>query len=94
ALMDKVTQQNAASSEESSAAAAELNSQSSDLHNLVSTFELTRPATEEPLRRPPSASPERPVPQKKSNGSSARSSIALTPEEVIPLDGDIAFKDF
>jgi len=43
-LMDKVTQQNAASSEQSSAAATELNSQSSDLHNLVATFQIERRA--------------------------------------------------
>ncbi|HVP68845.1 MAG TPA: methyl-accepting chemotaxis protein, partial [Anaeromyxobacteraceae bacterium] len=40
ALMDKVTQQNAASSEESSAAAAELNSQSTALSGLLGTFRI------------------------------------------------------
>jgi methyl-accepting chemotaxis protein len=40
--MDKVTQQNAASSEESSSAAQELASQSEQLAGMVGTFQIDR----------------------------------------------------
>ena len=97
-LMDKVTQQNAASSEESSAAAAELNSQSTDLHNLLSTFRLgarsqalVRPAAAAPARAPASAPP---APKAKANGHATGKAMGLKPEDIIPLDGDVTFKDF
>ncbi len=64
ALMDKVTQQNAASSEQSSAAAAELNSQSTDLHDLVATFQLEARKVEVEARPagPGATSPRRSAP--------------------------------
>ena len=103
-LMDKVTQQNAASSEESSAAAAELSGQSSDLQSLVQTFRLerrARPAGQEapvgiPLSPPPaprSAPRARPA-ARPASPTSGLQAMGLKPEEVIPLDGDPDFRDF
>jgi methyl-accepting chemotaxis protein len=103
-LMDKVTQQNAASSEQSSAAAAELSGQSSDLQALVQTFRLerrTRGAAPEapaaiplsPAPAPRSAPRARPA-ARPSTQVSGLQAMGLRPEEVIPLDGDPDFRDF
>jgi len=104
-LMDKVTQQNAASSEESSAAATELSGQSGDLQALVATFRLER-RTEATSRAASSAiplSPPRPAARAprapQGNGKapprpSGMHAMGLTPEEIIPLDGDPDFRDF
>ncbi len=93
ALMDKVTQQNAASSEQSSAAAAELNSQSTDLHDLVATFQLERRSAL-PAPRPPSPAPSPKKAPARSPHSNGSHPMGLRPEDVIPLDGDLSFKDF
>jgi methyl-accepting chemotaxis protein len=60
AEMDKVTQQNAASSEESSSAAEELDAQSEELAALVATFHLGRAAERRrgPVGCPAGAPPE------------------------------------
>jgi len=94
-LMDKVTQQNAASSEESSAAAAELNSQSNDLHNLIATFQLARRTASDAPRSSPAPLKQAPKKQKPAaNGQTGMRSMGLSPEDVIPLDGEASFKDF
>ncbi len=51
--MDKVTQQNAASSEESSSAATELAGHSRELAEMIASFQLSRGAAH--ASRPPSA---------------------------------------
>ena len=60
-LMDRVVQQNAASSEESSASASELSGQTTDLQEVVATFRLDRrhaaAATPRPAGRPAPAAP-------------------------------------
>ncbi len=59
--VDKVTQQNAASSEESSSAAAELSGQSRQLAEMVGTFRLERTAAGAPnAKAPPHARANRP----------------------------------
>jgi hypothetical protein len=98
--MDKVTQQNAASSEQSSAAAAELSGQSSDLKALVGTFRLEhREGADRDARPPPAAyaavPAARPLAARKGNGrTSGMTAMGLRPEEIIPLDGEGSFKDF
>jgi methyl-accepting chemotaxis protein len=102
-LMDKVTQQNAASSEESSAAAAELSGQSTDLQSLVQTFRLERRGHAE--RRPEAPAPaaaaapaqRRPAPRPAARPASPLSGLqamGLKPEEVNPHDGDPDFRDY
>jgi methyl-accepting chemotaxis protein len=103
-LMDKVTQQNAASSEQSSAAAAELSGQSSDLLALVSTFRLERRAQAAPGATAISVAPSPPpVPRsaprarpaaKPASKTSGLHAMGLRPDEIIPLDGDPDFRDF
>jgi methyl-accepting chemotaxis protein len=63
-LMDRVVQQNAASSEESSASASELSGQTTDLQEIVATFQLERRHADGPARapaRPPAAAPRAPA---------------------------------
>jgi methyl-accepting chemotaxis protein len=103
-LMDKVTQQNAASSEQSSAAAAELSGQSSDLLALVSTFRLERRAQAAPGATAIAVAPSPPpVPRsaprarpaaKPASKTSGLHAMGLRPDEIIPLDGDPDFRDF
>jgi methyl-accepting chemotaxis protein len=69
--MDKVTQQNAASSEESSAAATELEAQAQALSTMIRTFELGR------AELPGTADATRPAPPPRRPGS-ARSCSAET----------------
>jgi len=102
--MNKVTQQNAASSEQSSSAAAELSAQSEELAAIVSEFKLAqrdraaRPAVERaapiaPAKRGnarPVASAAARATKKQANGEAA----AVRPEDVIPFENDLDFKEF
>jgi methyl-accepting chemotaxis protein len=103
-LMDKVTQQNAASSEESSAAASEMAGQAQELAAMVATFRMHHgagaraPAPRTPARTAPEAAPAaRPAtaPRPGPNGAPASASLAmgLAHEDVIPLDRE-SFQDF
>jgi methyl-accepting chemotaxis protein len=102
--MDKVTQQNAANSEESSSAAAELSGQSEELAAMIGTFQLERgsaPAkavapAPAPARKPGRAGrvPAAARAPHTANGQAHGSGIPLRPEDVIPMDGDPAFKAF
>ena len=97
AEMDRVTQQNAASSEESSGAASELNSQAEQLATMVRTFQLRRSratAPERPLPPPRSVAPGPPAPAAREPSRPGPSRLALRPEDVIPLEGELTFKDF
>jgi methyl-accepting chemotaxis protein len=92
--MNKVTQQNAANSEESSSAASELSSQSEELASMIGGFQLARQTAV--------ASSKHKAPERKSTGSSAKSStggngkaVSKRPEEIIPLEEEAAsFKEF
>jgi methyl-accepting chemotaxis protein len=97
--MNKVTQQNAASSEQSSSAAAQLSAQSEELAAIVSEFKLTRqeasarPAVERatpvaPAKRAPARAAPPTGAKKPANGAPPR------PEDVIPFDDDMDFKEF
>jgi methyl-accepting chemotaxis protein len=84
--MERVTQQNAASSEEASSAAEELSSQSEELAGMVGSFQLgdaaggRKPAG---LRRPAAApAPTRP---RGANGKNGHQ-VPVRPEDAIPLD--------
>jgi hypothetical protein len=89
--MDKVTQQNAASSEQSSAAAAELSGQSSDLKALVGTFRLEH--SRAAARRAESAA-GKPLPAsgppraRAAAKAAAPPAVPFRPEGIVPLDGD------
>jgi methyl-accepting chemotaxis protein len=88
--MNKVTQQNAANSEESSAAAVELSSQAEEVAAMVSSFRLARirgVPTRARVDVPTLTKAARP------NGGNGRPAT-VKPENVIPLDGDPAFRDF
>jgi len=90
--MDKVTQQNAASSEESSSAAEELNSQSEELAAMVGSFRIQRASSQ---RVQAKAAPRKPAPRRgAANGQSGHSGIPLRPEEIIPLEGEAPYRDF
>ncbi len=92
AQMDKVTQQNAASSEESSSAAEELSSQAEELAAMVGSFQLERETA--PRRKPeiahraPKPQPVKRAPTNGTHGTSAK------PEQVIPLEDAVGFKEF
>jgi len=90
--MDKVTQQNAASSEEASSAAEELSSQSEELAAMVGSFKIQRSAGHD-LRRPAALAARKPAPRK-ANGASGHSSMPAKPEDVIPMNGDASFREF
>lgn len=95
AEMDKVTQQNAANSEESSSAAEELASQAQELSAMISNFTLNRNAAG--MRVAISKSSGRQSSSVKvanRNNGSASVGMQLSPEDVIPMDGDPDFKDF
>ncbi len=85
--INKVTQQNAANSEESSSAAAELSSQAEELAAMVGSFQLSRD-----VARPPTIAP-RPLARP---AKARRPAVALghTPEDLIPLGEDPAFREF
>ncbi len=93
AQMNAVTQQNAASSEESSSAATELSGQSEELAAMVGTFQLEgvvatrKQATAQRVL----AGPARKSPGPRKNGSAG---ITPRPEEIIPLDDSVTFKEF
>jgi methyl-accepting chemotaxis protein len=91
--MDKVTQQNAASSEESSSAAEELSSQSEELAAMVGSFKVERGAA---LKRPAVAArkaPAAPAKPKHANGKNGHHPLVTRPEDVIPLEGE-TFREF
>jgi methyl-accepting chemotaxis protein len=90
--MDKVTQQNAASSEEASSAAEELSSQSEELAAMVGSFKIQR-ATSAARRPAALAAPRKPAPRKP-NGQNGHSGIPVKPEDVIPMEGDLSFREF
>ncbi len=103
--MDKVTQQNAANSEESSSAATELSGQAQELAAMVTTFHLeggsstSRPAaTARSAGKPALLAPARPQKPKQTKAEPAQRKpqhgIALSPEQIIPLDSDPHFKEF
>jgi methyl-accepting chemotaxis protein len=90
--MGKVTQQSAANSEESSSAAAELSGQSEELAAMVGAFRLNRQAT---ARGPSKAMARRPAaPAKKNGHGNGHGSIAVRPEDLIPLNDDDALQEF
>jgi len=103
AQMNAVTQQNAANSEESASAAEELNSQASELSNMVGSFKLTSAGGGTRQNRSRiSAPPPRPrvqsIPDKRSgvkggitvltHKPAVKTTKAVQPEEIIPLDDD------
>ena len=105
AQVGQVTQQNAASSEEASSAAAELSGQSEELAAMVGSFQVE--GANAAARKPGAAAAHRGAVKRVSrlaatarpmNGQAARKTshggIILTPEEIIPMNGDPAFKDF
>jgi methyl-accepting chemotaxis protein len=102
AQMNQVTQQNAANSEESSSAAAELSGQSEELASMIATFRCERAGSV--AKRPavvkattPALAQPRKATMKASSGLAGRkngAALAVSPETIIPLDGDIAFKEF
>jgi methyl-accepting chemotaxis protein len=88
--MDKVTQQNAASSEEASSAAEELSSQSEELAAMVGSFKLGGGAKKVAKRPQPALAARKPM-AAKPNGPHG---MGLKPEDVIPMDGDPKFSEF
>ncbi|HTP29276.1 MAG TPA: methyl-accepting chemotaxis protein, partial [Anaeromyxobacteraceae bacterium] len=93
--MDKVTQANAAGSEQSSSAAAELSGQAEELAAMVGSFQLGgagqagKPVTHRPAKSPAKAPAIRPSGARGKGGT-----IALTPEELIPLEKDGSLTEF
>jgi methyl-accepting chemotaxis protein len=83
----KVTQQNAASAEQSSSAAAELSGQARQLAEMIATFQLEHGAARALRAR---AAPAAPTirPQRAENG------IAVRPEDVIPMAGELVPGEF
>jgi methyl-accepting chemotaxis protein len=81
--MDKVTQQNAASSEESSSAAEELASQAQELASMIGSFNLERRGTQ---RLAPGQG------RKVAAAKRAHGSMPVPMDEV--LDGQVQFKEF
>jgi len=91
--MDRVTQQNAASSEESSSAAEELSGQSEELAALVGSFRIARDGGQRKVTA--AALKQKGLPARKTgNGTNGSNGIHLRPEEIIPLDSDPKFSDF
>jgi methyl-accepting chemotaxis protein len=78
-LMDRVVQQNAASSEESSASASELSGQTTDLQEVVATFQLDRRHAAAATPRP-AGRPAPPAPAPRAPAAPAR------PPQAFPLD--------
>jgi methyl-accepting chemotaxis protein len=89
-LMDRVVQQNAASSEESSASASELSGQTTDLQEIVSTFQLERRAdgpAAGPSARPAARPATRPAARPSPVAAAPRAPAAPSQSrEVFPLD--------
>jgi methyl-accepting chemotaxis protein len=85
----KVTQQNAASSEQSSSAAAELSGQARELAKMIATFRLERGAAA------PRAAAAPPAPVRRPPGRRhAQNGIAVRPEDVIPMAGELVPGEF
>jgi methyl-accepting chemotaxis protein len=95
-LMDKVTQQNAASSEESSAAAAELSGQAQELAAMVATFRMDAARAPRAAAAPARAAPppaRAAAPAAPGRNRAAPHPMGLSPEDVIPLERE-TFQDF
>jgi methyl-accepting chemotaxis protein len=90
--MDRVTQQNAASSEEASSAAEELSSQAEELASMVGSFALRREGSHKGAARAQAGAKPAPARPGKANGKNGHARVK--PEDVIPLDGDVSYKDF
>jgi methyl-accepting chemotaxis protein len=96
----QVTQQNAANSEESSSAAAELSGQSEELAAMVGTFQVrvsagaaARPAALVAAKPAAKLTAKARPPKAKASGKNGHAP-ALTPAEILPLDGDPSFQEF
>jgi methyl-accepting chemotaxis protein len=102
--MNTVTQQNAANSEESSSAAAELSRQAGELAAMVGSFKIessaparapVRTAALAPRVAAPKCQKGLPQPVRQTNGKlNGHGGPPRSPKDVIPLDGDVEFKDF
>ncbi|MDR2692669.1 MAG: methyl-accepting chemotaxis protein [Chitinispirillales bacterium] len=100
AQMNQVTQSNAANSEESASAAEELSSQAAELANMVGEFTLSVGGAGRGAKRalPPPPAARRPAvaalpgpvgkTRAKPQSPAAKSTKAVTAEELIPLDDD------
>ena len=92
--MDQVVQQAAANSEETSSAAEELAAQASGLAAMIGQFQLER-AVSAPVQPILAAPAPKKLPAPKAKGSNGNAStIHLRPEDVIPLESEVEFKDF
>jgi len=91
AEMDKVTQQNAANSEESSSGSEELSSQAQELAAMVGRFKVSSSMSGASSF---GSSSKKVAVKAKKGGEMVSSSIALSPEDIIPMDSDPDFKDF
>jgi methyl-accepting chemotaxis protein len=87
--MDKVTQQNAASSEEASSAAEELSGQSAELAAMVARFQIDRGTRARASAAPAARSAVSAARKPKGAGG-----IPLSPEELIPMEGEGSFQEF
>ncbi len=97
--MDKVTQQNAANAEESASASEEMNAQAAQMKSIVDQLVKivgggTGSNTESFAHSKSGPRLKRSVKKTQPRGKQLAKQREITPEQVIPFDGDDGFKDF